>query len=212
MNEMDISLILFTLDQGKIKVLLLHREEEPFRGYWMLPTVSLKENKTIEELVEEHLHTLGMKGLCTKQVGVFSDLKRVPKTRTLGLAIMSWIDTKSFELKETIREEHNWFELDLLPKVIYDHQEMIEKAQESFISVLLHTNELLTLFPSDFTLPELQDTYEELLGYSLDRRNFRKKLIQYDVLEDTGYKNEGMNGRPAKLYRFKEDSDLTNLF
>lgn len=212
MSEMDISLVLFTIDQGNIKVLLLHRDEEPYRGYWMLPTISLTKDQTIEELVDSQLHTLGLKGLPTKQVGVFSDIARVPRVRTIGLAVMSWIDIKSFELKETVKEEHNWFHLELLPKIIYDQQAMIEQSKELFVNVLLHSNELLTLFPSDFTLPELQMTYEELLGSSLDRRNFRKKLMQFHLLKDTGYKNEGASGRPAKLYSFQENADLTSLF
>ena len=77
---------------------------------------------------------------------------------------------------------------------------------------IVNTNILKSLFPSDFTLPELQNVYESILNRTLDRRNFRKKFINLGLIEDTGYKNEGYNGRPAKLYRFKENIKERDLF
>ena len=75
-----------------------------------------------------------------------------------------------------------------------------------------NSNILKILFPSDFTLPELQRLYEQILGKKLDRRNFRKKFINLGLIEDTGDKNEGAAGRPAKLYRLKEQIEERNLF
>ena len=77
---------------------------------------------------------------------------------------------------------------------------------------IIDSNILKILFPSDFTLPELQNVYEHILGIKLDRRNFRKKLINLGYVTDTGDVNEGYMGRPAKLYRFNEEIESRNLF
>ena len=68
------------------------------------------------------------------------------------------------------------------------------------------------LYPSDFTLPEIQKLYEQILGKELDRRNFRKKLLNLDLIEPTGDKNIGFNGRPAILYKFKDDIDDLKVY
>ena len=77
---------------------------------------------------------------------------------------------------------------------------------------LVNTSTLKILFPSDFTLPELQRIYEQILDKTLDRRNFRKKFITMGLIEDTGYTNTGYNGRPSKLYGFKDDLKERELF
>ena len=77
---------------------------------------------------------------------------------------------------------------------------------------IVNINILKILFPSDFTLPEIQKVYEQILGKTFDRRNFRKKFIALDLLEDTNEKNIGFNGRPAKLYRFKDNIKQVDLF
>ena len=88
----------------------------------------------------------------------------------------------------------------------------IKKCLLKLKSVLVNTNVLKSLFPSDFTLPELQCVYESIMNVKLDRRNFRKKFISFGLIEDTGYNSAGFSGRPAKLYRFKEDIRDINLF
>ena len=94
----------------------------------------------------------------------------------------------------------------------YDHKEILENAIEKLKTKLTNTNVLKNLFPSDFTLPELQNVYEKIMNIKLDRRNFRKKFINLGLIEDTGYKNEGGSGRPAKLYKFKENIKEIDLF
>ena len=105
-----------------------------------------------------------------------------------------------------------WFLINELPKIGYDHEEIAINSIETLKKKLLTSESLKTLFPSDFTLPELQKIYEQILGKQLDRRNFRKKFLSLDLIEDTNEKNIGCNGRPAKLYRFKEGIQNINIF
>ena len=105
-----------------------------------------------------------------------------------------------------------WIIIDDIPKTGFDHDIIIDYMVKFVKKKLVNTITLRVLFPSDFTLPELQKVYEQILGYKLDRRNFRKKFMMMDLIEDTGYKNEGFNGRPAKLYSFKDNIKEKELF
>jgi 8-oxo-dGTP diphosphatase len=127
---------------------------------------------------------------------------------------MGIVDSKSAEIKREERPEivSEWFPINNIPKMAYDHEEVIRRNVEFLKRKIVNINILKILFPSDFTLPEIQKVYEQILGKTFDRRNFRKKFIALDLLEDTNEKNIGFNGRPAKLYRFKDNIKQVDLF
>lgn len=218
MNELEILINLFTIDvDGILKVLLIRREIEPYRGYWMLPTSLLLSSETIEECANEALYEwVGLKDIPLEQCNVYSDLKRIPMERVIGNSLIGIIDIQTFNWKRKKRtEEATWFPVTEIPKVVYDHAQVIGDAIKYVKRRLQQIDFIKNLFPSDFSLPELQFVYEQILGHTLDRRNFRKKIMSLDILEDTGYKNEDTNGRPAKLYKFKsnlnEDLVISNI-
>lgn len=208
LNELEVLVNLFTIDKdGILKVLLIRREMDPYRGYWMLPTSLLLSNETIEECAAEALYDwVGLKDIHVEQCNIYSDLNRIPVERVIGNSLVGIVDIQTFEWKRKKRnDEICWFPVNEIPKVVYDHGEIIEDATKYIRKRLRNINYLKNLFPSDFSLPELQTVYEQILGHSLDRRNFRKKIMNMDILEDTGDKNDDTNGRPAKLYQFIED-------
>lgn len=208
MNELEVLINLFTIDKdGILKILLIRREMDPYRGYWMLPTSLLLSNETIDECAAEALYDwVGLKDVYIEQCNIYSNLNRIPVERVIGNSIVGIVDIQTFEWKRKKRnEEIAWFPVNAIPKVVYDHSEIIEDAVKYVRRRLKNINYLKNLFPSDFSLPELQLVYEQVLGHTLDRRNFRKKVMNMDILEDTGDKNELTNGRPAKLYHFRED-------
>lgn len=214
MNELEVLINLFTIEKGVLKVLLVRRDMEPYRGYWMLPTGLLLSNETIEECSREVLYEwLGLKDIHLENCSIYSELKRIPVERVIGSSLTGIIDIDSFNIKRKKNiESFAWFSVDEIPKVVYDHDQIIMDASKYIRKRLRQIDFLKHLFPSDFTLPELQMTYEQIIGKSLDRRNFRKKIISLDILEDTKYKNEETNGRPAKLYRFKDEIEGEMMF
>lgn len=214
MNELEVLINLFTIEKGVLKVLLVRRDMEPYRGYWMLPTGLLLSNETIDECSREVLYEwLGLKDIHLENCGIYSELKRIPVERVIGSSLTGIIDIDSFNIKRKKNiESFAWFSVDEIPKVVYDHDQIIMDASKYIRKRLRQIDFLKHLFPSDFTLPELQMTYEQIIGKSLDRRNFRKKIISLDILEDTKYKNEETNGRPAKLYRFKDEIEGEMMF
>ncbi len=206
---------IFTIDKGKVKVLLFRKKDEPYKGYWMLPGGILKANENLEESISDYVvENCGFSNLYTEQCHVFSDVERIPDKRVVAITCIGLIDSISVELKQEIPDsiESEWFNISAIPKTIYDHGMIIDKSVDCLRERIINSNVLKILFPSDFTLPELQKVYEQILGKELDRRNFRKKFINLGLIEDTGYKNEGYTGRPAKLYRFKENIEERDLF
>ncbi len=205
---------IFTIIDGKFKILLFRKKKDPYKGYWILPSDLLGKENTLEEVVEECISTkVGLSNLDYDQVAAFSELDRNPSKRIVGVAFFSIVDSTTIELSGVETDEGmQWFDIDNLPKIGYDHQQIIKNTVEALKSKINHSLALKKLFPSDFTLPEIQKIYEQILGIELDRRNFRKKFVKADLIEETGDKVTGMNGRPATLYRFKEDIEDILLF
>jgi len=205
---------IFTIIDGKFKILLFRKKKDPYKGYWILPSDLLGKENTLEEVVEDCITTkVGLSNLEYDQVGAFSELDRNPSKRIVGIAFFSIVDSTTIELSGVETDEGmQWFDIDNLPKIGYDHQQIIKATVEELKNKINHSLALKKLFPSDFTLPEIQKIYEQILGVELDRRNFRKKFVKADLIEETGDKVTGMNGRPATLYRFREDIEDIMLF
>lgn len=206
---------LFTIDKGKLKVLLFKKGGEPYKGYWSLPWKPFEYNETFASntdiLLKEHV---GLEEAYTETFRAFDDKETVLTDKVVHVTTIGLTDivTASYQRKEIEGRESDWFPIDALPKLAYNHEEILESMIAYLKRKLRESKMISLLFPSDFTLPELQTFCEEMEEKELDRRNFRKKVLSLDILEDTGYKSENMAGRPAKLYKFKEDTDKIELF
>lgn len=208
-NQIEVVTNIFTAENGKVKVLLFRKMEEPFKGYWMLPSNLLMTTETIEECAHDTIYEfLGLNKLYLKQSNVFSKIDRLPGSRILANSLICLVDFDTIMYNQNKKNsiESAWFDIDEIPKMIYDHGTILETSIKDLSTLLVNDyNMMKILYPKDFTLPELQATYEHLLGKKLDRRNFRKKIIKLDILDDTMDKNTNTNGRPAKLYCFKDN-------
>lgn len=205
---------IFTIEDGELKLLLIRNKKEPYKGYWILPGGTVSKDKSIDETISEKVkEQIGLENLNYEQSSVFSDVERVPKKRIIAISLMSIVDEykiKSNNVKTNY--EFSWFTIDKLPKIGYDHSRVIDVALSQLKDKLNQSKTLQQIFPSDFTLPEIQRVYEQVLTKELDRRNFRKKFLKLDLIEETGDKAQSITGRPAKLYRFKEDIENVILF
>ena len=205
----------FTVDKGKVKILMMRKKTDPYKGYWILPGEMLNKNETLEDNITDVVcDKLGLPTMYIEQCYTFSNLNRHLDNRVLATSFIGLIDNITLVLKKQERDdiELEWFDIDSIPKTGYDHDKIINKLIEYFKKRIINSNILKILFPSDFTLPELQKVYEQILNVSIDRRNFRKKLINLGYIIDTGDVNEGYMGRPAKLYRFNDELESRNLF
>ncbi len=212
-NLIETVISIFTVEKDVVKVLLFKKNDEPYKGYWMLPGSFLKTDETVEECINKTiLKYSGLDGVYLKQSKVFSKVDRLLDKRIVAISFIGLIDPISIQLKEetSLELEVNWFDISNIPKMAYDHEDIIEANIGLLRDSIGNIDILKKFFPSDFTLPELQRVYEQILNKKFDRRNFRKKFIK--LIEDTGYKNEGFSGRPAKLYRFIENIEERELF
>lgn len=205
---------IFCIQDGVFKILLLKKKTEPYKGYWILPGGNVSKEKTIEESIKDSVfEQTGIDKLSFEQSYVFSEIERVPKKRVVAVSLISIVD--EFKVKANKNEtnyEFCWFTIDKLPKIGYDHSRVIDVAISQLKTKLYQSKTLQQIFPSDFTLPEIQRIYEQVLTKELDRRNFRKKFLKLDIIEETGDMAPSVTGRPAKLYRFKQNIENVILF
>lgn len=208
-------LSIFTVENGNIKVLLMKKKTEPYRGYWILPSNILNNKETLDDNIHSIISDrLGYPNMYLEQGHIFSDLNRDKEERIVGVSYFGLIDSKTLEIKKEDRPdlELQWFNIKDIPKMGYDHEVIVKDNINLLSKKLLNGRILKNLFPSDFTLPEIQKVYEQVLNRELDRRNFRKKFINLGIVTDTGDKNIGGNGRPGKLYRFSDNIKERDLF
>lgn len=198
---------LFTVDKGIVKVLLVKRTNEPFNGYWALPGGAMYNNETLEDGAKRELkEKTGLENIKLELGNIFDDVNRSNLQRMIGVSFLGVINTKGIELqKETMKTSNaDFFAIDKVPKLAYDHNLVIDKSLVILKEKILKSSILKDLLPEEFTLPELQKVYETLLNKELDRRNFRKKLLNDGIIWAVN-KDAVFNGKkPAKLYCFKD--------
>jgi len=211
-NQLEIVINIFTVIEGKIKILLFRRDTEPFKNYWMLPSNLLMTTETIDDCAKDTINEfIGIKNIYIQNCNLFSKIDRLPNDRIIACSMIGLIDIDSFNLKKKNHGiYYEWFDIDSIPKTVYDHTLIIDDSVNYLKSRIIKNEFLDIFFPSDFTIPELLSIYEQAYNKKLDRRNFRKKLV--NIIEDTGYKNKVTNGRPAKLYRFKNEDNLSKIY
>ena len=214
-NYVESVINIFTVEQGRIKILLFRKKAEPYKGYWELPGDIARCDTTIEDTISDVVYdVVGLRTLDIEQCHTFSRCDRGNDDYVVTVSYVGLIDSLSAEIKREERTgyESAWFPIDALPKLAYDYDEVICNAVNYLSKRIINLNTLKTLFPSDFSLTEIQSVYECLLEKKFDRRNFRKKFINLGLVEPTGDKQEGCSGRPAKLYIFKENLIERTLF
>lgn len=134
--------------------------------------------------------------------------------RMVAVAFLGVIDSSQVSvLRETQNTSNaDWFPIDKIPPLGYDHDEILPAALKELQEKITSSTILKSLFPNTFSLPELQKVYEAILNKKLDRRNFRKKMLSLDLIEDTGETAKFAGKKPAKLYRFKKRIKEKNIF
>lgn len=197
---------IFTVDRGITKVLLIKRSNNPFKNMWALVGGALYNNENLDDGIRREIkEKSGIENIDLYFSGVFGKVHRSPVMRMVATSYVGVIDSQRVEvLKQTLKTSNaQWFDINDIPKLAYDHNEILEQALKTLQEKINSTSILSSLFPNGFTIPEIQQTYETILNTTFDRRNFRKKLLSLGIIEDTN-RTVVFNGtKPAKLYKFK---------
>lgn len=207
---------IFTVDKGIVKVLLIKRKNEPFKDYWSLVGGALyNDEKLLSGLNREIFLKTGIKDIDLRLCSVFDEIKTTPKFRMIAISYVGLIDSSKVKvLTDTIKtSDAEWFSLDQIPGLAYEHNQILDESIKYLKKEILNTNILKVFYPDGFTIPELQRIAEDILNKKIDRRNFRKKILNFDFIHDTETYRVVDGKKPAKVYKFKEDyNDDKNVF
>ena len=197
---------LFTVKDGEVKVLLVQRSNKPYTDKWALPSGAVYNNEDCETAIKrEMLEKTGIAGIEVEQFHAFSNPKRSPIMRMIGIGYIGIINSDNLKVKKKTEktQDSEWFNLrDVPTELAYDHREILLEAIDTMKHKIMRSTAVKDLLPKYFTLPELQKVYELILDKSFDRRNFRKKFLQLNLIENTGLTQEVKGHRPANLYKF----------
>ena len=201
---------IFTIEKGKLKILLVKRKNNPYQGHWALTGGALYNDEDLEDgLNREIYEKTGLEHIEVKLANVFGKKNRSPVMRMVAVTYIGIIDASKVEIAKSTLKTSNaeWFSIDEVPHLAYDHNEIITDAIKKLKEEILKTNLLKVFFPSGFTLPELQKVYESILEKKLDRRNFRKKILNMDMIIPTDEEKIFAGKKKAKIYKFKEKEE-----
>jgi 8-oxo-dGTP diphosphatase len=201
-RQVAVLVVIFTVDDGRFQVLLIRRSAEPFKDGWSLPGGLLAageslHNAAVRKLEEE----TGVADVFLEQLYTFSNLDG---RGSIAVAYFALVDISEALLAQRSEWLPAWFPVADLPPLAFKNDEVIEYALQRLRAKLDYSNVAYSLLPEEFTLSQLQATYEAILGRPLDKRNFRKRVTTLALLEATGRQAGAGRHRPAQLYRFRE--------
>jgi len=202
----SVDCVVFGYHEGEVRVLLVERDAEPYKGDWALigdlvqPTINLKDsaNNVLERLT-------GLKNIFMEQFFTFGSVERHPVGRVVSVGYYSLVKSRDYNpVASSWAKSTKWFNINELPDLAFDHQDILAKGIEALKTGVRYRPVGFNLLPAKFTLLELQVLYEALLGYKFDKPNFRKKILSMDLLIPLNEVQENVSHRPAKLFKFDE--------
>ncbi|MGS2739322.1 NUDIX hydrolase [Sinomicrobium sp. M5D2P17] len=198
--------IIFGFDEEDLKLLLIKRGFEPEKGKWSLMGGFLKKNETLDEAANRVLYTLtGLNDVYMEQLYGFSKVDRDPVERTISVAYYALININDHNPKLLDEHSAQWFSISEVPDLIFDHNEMLDRALRRLRRRTSSNPVGFELLPKKFTMRQLQKLYEVILGDELDKRNFQKKIKQMDVLVKLKEKDMTSSRKGSFLYEFDKE-------
>jgi 8-oxo-dGTP diphosphatase len=190
--------VIFTVKDKELLTLLHQREKSPFKKKYELPGGLLREDEAPEKRLEIKLkEMMGKEEIYFDQFSTFADPERDPRERTVSIGYIALVNEEEFQNPE------NWHNARNLPETAFDHQKIIRKA-EKYLKNNLNTVIVKQFLPELFPLNDLQRAHEVIKQEQYDNRNFRRRMINQEIVEKTDKKQEDVPHRPATLYKFKK--------
>lgn len=208
-SAFSVDCVIFGFDTNALKVLLIKRGEEPMKGKLAIPGDLVSVSESLEQGVERVLsQAVGISQLYMEQVQTFGRVDRHPDGRVITIAYYALVNVKDYKLSaSSFAESADWYPIKeaINSKLGFDHNEILEACFEQLKRKLQSAPIGFELLPKKFTLSQLQLLYELILEKSLDKRNFRKKMLSLGILTQLNEKQRGVAHRPARLFQFDEE-------
>lgn len=208
---LTVDAVIFQVNNNTLEVLLLKRPNEPFKGEWALPGgYNAKGETTTDALERVVFQKTGIKIKddlrYIEQLYTFDTINRDPRGHAVSVTYMGC--GRNITYNEDL--EVAFFDVNKIPKLAYDHANIIKYAKERLIAKMTYTNSAFAFLDRRFTLTQLQTVYEIVFGREFDKRNFRKKFLSLNLIHETNELWRDGAHRPAKLYEFNSNK-LENL-
>lgn len=196
--------VVFGFDEADLKLLLIQRKVEPFKGKWALPGGFVRPGEDLEGAVRRELaEETGITQLYLEQLFSFGDPQRDPRERVISIAYYALVKLADHRLRAASDAlEVAWFPVADLPELAFDHEEIVEVALRRLKAKVRYEPIGFELLAEKFTLGELQRLYETVLEQEVDKRNFRKKILGTELLDPLDEYQQDVAHRAAQYYRF----------
>ena len=201
---LTVDCVLFGIDEGDLKVLLIERKLPPFAGKWALPGGFVRLNESLDEAaLRELAEESGVRNIFLEQLSSFGEVRRDPRERVVSVAYYALVKLADHKPKaDSDATNAAWFSADEVPTLAFDHAEILAMALRRLKGKVRYEPIGFELLPEKFTLSQLQHLYEVCLEEPLDKRNFRKKILGMSLLIETDEIQQDVAHRAARLYTF----------
>lgn len=204
---LTVDCVVFGYDEGELKVLLIQRALDPFKNRWALPGGFVRVEETLDEAARRELgEEAGLKNVFLEQLYTFGALDRDPRERVVSVAYYALVKLSDHRAKAaTDAANAEWFPMSKTPRLAFDHADILATALARLKGKVRYQPIGFELLPPKFTLSQLQHLYETVLEADLDKRNFRKKVLDFGLLVPLKETLMAGRHRPAQLFRFDAD-------
>jgi 8-oxo-dGTP diphosphatase len=204
--SLTVDCVIFGLDEQDLKVLLIRRDIKPYEGKWALPGGFVRVDETLDDAARRELQEeTGVANVYLEQLYTFGELNRDPRERVVTVAYYALVNLSNHRIKATTdARDAAWFAVSDAPALAFDHDEILEMALTRLKGKVRYQPIGFELLSQKFTLTQLQRLYETVLERSLDKRNFRKKILSMDLLIELDEIEQDVAHRAARLYSFDE--------
>lgn len=198
----SVDCIVFGVSEGEMKLLLTRRDFEPYRGEWSLIGGFVRKDENIDAAARRVLRQItGLEGVYMQQTGAFGTVNRDGGDRVISIAYTSLLNITDKDMAERQSADTRWVNVDAIPPLCLDHREMVAQALKEIRHKIWAEPIAIKLMPESFTLTQLQRLYESLLGTAVDKRNFRRRILESSYVEATDIIDKSTSRRGARLYK-----------
>lgn len=210
--SVTVDIVIFSMKNKELKVLLIKRNLEPFKGKWAIPGGFVRINESLDEAAKRELEEeTGVKGVYLEQLYSFGDVQRDPRGRVITVAYFALVNSDSIELKPSSDAyDAQWFSISKLPQLAFDHKNIVDYALKRLRWKFEYSTVAFSMLPKKFTLGQLQEIYEIVFARGFDKRNFRKKILSLELLEE-GEVMKDVPHRPPQLFSLKKEAGIGKI-
>ncbi|SNR54590.1 NUDIX domain-containing protein [Flavobacterium sp. ov086] len=202
----SIDCVIFSFDKKNLEVLLVHHAIGESAGKWGVLGGNPELEEGIDHAALRILYELtSLDNIYLEQLKAFTDPDRVRSERVITIGYYTLVNREDYNIKASVSVfEAKWFKINEVPKLIFDHNEILEFSLMQLRNRVRQAPIGFNLLPEKFTLLQLMHLYEEILGIELDKSNFRRKILHMKLLVELDEKQQDVSHRAAKLYKFDE--------